>query len=167
MNYVRLKICMRCSTSEPLTPQSCTQCLRGVAAPEARLVAAHRLEGVEGGDGGVPAGEPVRGRVAVVLLEQEVVEVALHVQHLEQALVYEHVLAPAAVPRARLHEVLLAPRHARPPRLHRLPGEDLERPVQAALAVVQVHPGWPLLVAEQGGPQPVREEDAVRVDLHR
>eukprot|EP00428_Durinskia_dybowskii_P076247 CAMPEP_0170391680 /NCGR_PEP_ID=MMETSP0117_2-20130122/19797_1 /TAXON_ID=400756 /ORGANISM="Durinskia baltica, Strain CSIRO CS-38" /LENGTH=463 /DNA_ID=CAMNT_0010647785 /DNA_START=209 /DNA_END=1598 /DNA_ORIENTATION=- len=76
----------------------------------------------------------------MVLHQQAVVVVPPDSEHLPQALVDEEVLAPVAMAAALGPEVLAACAPAAAPRLNSFPGKNLDRPVQAVFAVVQVHP---------------------------
>mmetsp|Transcript_20300 Transcript_20300/g.60638 ORF Transcript_20300/g.60638 Transcript_20300/m.60638 type:complete len:568 (+) Transcript_20300:577-2280(+) len=134
---------------------------------EAAAIPGDVLEGVEGHAGEVPALLPVIGRVAVVLHEKAVVVLSPHVQHLEQALVDEEVLAPHAVAVAELPEVISALLRAARPGDHGIAREDLEGAVEAILAVVQIHALLGLRVHGYDASQALGEEDRVGIDLHR
>mmetsp|Transcript_68177 Transcript_68177/g.188662 ORF Transcript_68177/g.188662 Transcript_68177/m.188662 type:complete len:303 (+) Transcript_68177:526-1434(+) len=108
---------------------------------------------------------PIRRRIAMVLCERGVVVVSPDPQDVPQALVNKHVLAPQAGPIAELVEVFRAAVHALGPGLHCIAREQLQWPVHAAPAVVDVHSLWGLGVRFQGAAQPRGQEDGVRVDL--
>mmetsp|Transcript_88615 Transcript_88615/g.275306 ORF Transcript_88615/g.275306 Transcript_88615/m.275306 type:complete len:215 (+) Transcript_88615:220-864(+) len=104
----------------------------------------------------------------MVLDQQAPVVLTADVQDVPEALVDEHILAPLARPAADLVEVVRAPLPALGPGVHGVLGEDLDRPVEAVLAVVDVDAVRRLLrVLFQLLPQQRREEDAVRVYLDR
>mmetsp|Transcript_1740 Transcript_1740/g.4525 ORF Transcript_1740/g.4525 Transcript_1740/m.4525 type:complete len:238 (-) Transcript_1740:215-928(-) len=86
----------------------------------------------------VVAGLPACRRVARLLYQQPGVVLPIHMQHLGEALVEEHVLAPQAVAGAQLLEMALALADAGKPRLDGLRRENLQRPVHASVAVVEV-----------------------------
>mmetsp|Transcript_82376 Transcript_82376/g.233606 ORF Transcript_82376/g.233606 Transcript_82376/m.233606 type:complete len:250 (+) Transcript_82376:65-814(+) len=138
-------------------------------AVDALGVAVHRFKWVESDNRRVRARHPVRRGLAVVLQEQQPLELALGLQDLHHALVYEHVLAPLARARAQGREVLDALLVPSEPRLHGQAGEHLEGPVHAELAVVQVHPVWVYFIGilVQNFTQSPREKHAVWVNLYR
>eukprot|EP00419_Tripos_fusus_P045948 CAMPEP_0172816636 /NCGR_PEP_ID=MMETSP1075-20121228/12612_1 /TAXON_ID=2916 /ORGANISM="Ceratium fusus, Strain PA161109" /LENGTH=95 /DNA_ID=CAMNT_0013656675 /DNA_START=343 /DNA_END=627 /DNA_ORIENTATION=- len=80
-------------------------------------------------------------------------------QHLPQALVNEHVLAPFARPRTHFVEVRHADFPAVAPCGNGISGKDFQWPMQAKPAVVQVDTLWHLLVMHQDGTEPSWEED--------
>mmetsp|Transcript_107378 Transcript_107378/g.313967 ORF Transcript_107378/g.313967 Transcript_107378/m.313967 type:complete len:238 (+) Transcript_107378:114-827(+) len=130
------------------------------------LILLQGLERVESGHRGIPAGLPVHGRAALVLEEEAVLVVPVHPEHLE-ALVQEPVLAPHARPRAEPGEVQHAARRPPRPGPHRVARQDLQRPVHAQPAVVDVHPARPLHLTDHDPAEPRWEEHRVRVRLHR
>mmetsp|Transcript_115828 Transcript_115828/g.328257 ORF Transcript_115828/g.328257 Transcript_115828/m.328257 type:complete len:260 (+) Transcript_115828:220-999(+) len=121
---------------------------------------------MKGNAGAVPAGSPSLGGVAVLLGEQVELVDALHKEDIAGTLVHEHVLAPGAVAGALRPEAVGALLLAGVVHLHGLAGEDLERPVEPELAVVQVHPVRLLVERPDDPPQAIREENGVRVGLH-
>mmetsp|Transcript_67858 Transcript_67858/g.188150 ORF Transcript_67858/g.188150 Transcript_67858/m.188150 type:complete len:268 (-) Transcript_67858:865-1668(-) len=148
-----------CSSGCASGPSFGVRCI-GTAAQ----VAADILEGVEG-DAGCLARE---GVLAAVLLTEKVEHVhAPHPQVL-QAMVHEPVLAP------RLHPEVLATREAPDESQHGIPREDLKRPVESKLAIVEVHClfGAVSLPRSQGRPaqepaEPLGQEHCVWIHLHR
>mmetsp|Transcript_67725 Transcript_67725/g.218816 ORF Transcript_67725/g.218816 Transcript_67725/m.218816 type:complete len:391 (-) Transcript_67725:842-2014(-) len=133
---------------------------------QATRVAFHSLEGVESHTRDIGAGGPICGGLAMVLEQQAEVVVPCNVEHLPQALVYEQVLAPEAISSALLLEVLHATRRARRPGRHGIAGEDLQRPMQAKLAIVQVGALLGLWMQRKDLEKPRGEKDGIGVDLH-
>mmetsp|Transcript_57558 Transcript_57558/g.169076 ORF Transcript_57558/g.169076 Transcript_57558/m.169076 type:complete len:387 (+) Transcript_57558:1959-3119(+) len=125
------------------------------------------LERVQGDHLTEAAVLPLGGRGAVVLNEERVLVHALRPDHLHEALVHEHILAPVAVTGADVPEVLLALVDVVDPLLHSVCGEHLDGAVQAELAVVEVDAFRGLLVLPDNRAQARGEEDGVWIDLHR
>eukprot|EP00429_Kryptoperidinium_foliaceum_P075079 CAMPEP_0176211026 /NCGR_PEP_ID=MMETSP0121_2-20121125/14443_1 /TAXON_ID=160619 /ORGANISM="Kryptoperidinium foliaceum, Strain CCMP 1326" /LENGTH=427 /DNA_ID=CAMNT_0017550069 /DNA_START=21 /DNA_END=1301 /DNA_ORIENTATION=- len=132
---------------------------------DARRVIFDRLEGVEGD---VLALARLPMLVGAVGLADEVPVVdALHFEHLIEALVDEHVLAPKARPGTEVVEVPLALLDPVVPSCNRPARQHLQRAMQAELAVVQVEAVVVVGVEGDDDPQPLREEGRVGVGLHR
>mmetsp|Transcript_35284 Transcript_35284/g.75173 ORF Transcript_35284/g.75173 Transcript_35284/m.75173 type:complete len:274 (+) Transcript_35284:901-1722(+) len=121
---------------------------------------------MEGHNQGVLARIPALGRVTMGLAKLPIVVVAPDSEHLAQTLIYEHVLAPPARALAQLLEVGCARSLAPGPSHHSIPGEDLNRPMQAVLAVVEVHSLRALRVLLQCSAEPPWKKDRVRIHLH-
>mmetsp|Transcript_7616 Transcript_7616/g.21091 ORF Transcript_7616/g.21091 Transcript_7616/m.21091 type:complete len:217 (-) Transcript_7616:393-1043(-) len=112
------------------------------------------------------AGVPPVRRIAMVFQEQVVHIHFPHMEDLLETLVNEHVLPPEAGPGAQLVEVVEALLRSVAPSHHCVAREDLEWPMEAHLAVVQVHACICLAVDLQDALEAMRKEDGVWIDLH-
>lgn len=139
---------------------------RHASVGQALRIATQLLERMKSDSAVIATTSPSWKRRTMLLGEKLVSIFAAHSNHLPQALVNKHVLAPFAWPLAKCAEVCNALLCSRSPCNHSISGEHLQRSVQAEFAIIKINAIGGILAVDQQTTKPDWKKNCIWIYLH-